>query len=97
VQDFPEDKWDDIIAVCLNSAFHTTKAVIPHMLDQVERREQAAAATTLHGSQTKDLWTVSTGVAAVASVFPPCTGAACIKASLCHPVSSKLLKHREMQ
>jgi 3-hydroxybutyrate dehydrogenase len=35
VQDFPEDKWDDIIAVCLNSAFHTTKAALPYMLDQV--------------------------------------------------------------
>lgn len=32
VQDFPEDKWDDIIAVCLNSTFHATKAVVPHML-----------------------------------------------------------------
>ncbi|KAF6263895.1 hypothetical protein COO60DRAFT_1282023 [Scenedesmus sp. NREL 46B-D3] len=34
VQDFPEDKWDDIIAVCLSSAFHTTKAALPYMLDQ---------------------------------------------------------------
>jgi 3-hydroxybutyrate dehydrogenase len=34
VQDFPEDKWDDIIAVCLNSAFHATKAAVPYMLDQ---------------------------------------------------------------
>lgn len=34
VQDFPEDKWDDIIAVCLSSAFHATKAAVPHMLNQ---------------------------------------------------------------
>jgi 3-hydroxybutyrate dehydrogenase len=25
VAEFPEDKWDAIIAVCLTSAFHTTK------------------------------------------------------------------------
>jgi NAD(P)-dependent dehydrogenase (short-subunit alcohol dehydrogenase family) len=34
VEEFPEDKWDDIIAVCLNSAFHTTKAALPYMLQQ---------------------------------------------------------------
>eukprot|EP00879_Flechtneria_rotunda_P006824 GHRR01007169.1.p1 GENE.GHRR01007169.1~~GHRR01007169.1.p1 ORF type:complete len:198 (+),score=50.21 GHRR01007169.1:196-789(+) len=34
VQDFPEDKWDDIISVCLSSAFHTTKAAVPFMLQQ---------------------------------------------------------------
>lgn len=34
VEDFPEDKWDDIIAVCLNSAFHATKAALPYMLQQ---------------------------------------------------------------
>lgn len=33
VEAFPEDKWDDIIAVCLNSTFHATKAAIPYMLD----------------------------------------------------------------
>lgn len=32
VQDFPEDKWDDILAVCLNATFHATKAALPHML-----------------------------------------------------------------
>lgn len=31
VTSFPEDKWDDIIAICLSSAFHTTKAALPHM------------------------------------------------------------------
>lgn len=34
VQDFPEDKWDDIMAVCLSSAFHATKAALPYMLEQ---------------------------------------------------------------
>lgn len=34
VHEFPEDKWDAIIAVCLTSAFHTTKAALPHMLEQ---------------------------------------------------------------
>eukprot|EP00884_Botryococcus_braunii_P016235 jgi/Botrbrau1/3295/Bobra.174_1s0058.1 len=33
VVDFPEDKWDAIIAVCLSSAFHTTKAALPMMID----------------------------------------------------------------
>ncbi|GBF99376.1 3-hydroxybutyrate dehydrogenase [Raphidocelis subcapitata] len=32
VESFPEDKWDDIIAVCLSSTFHTTKAAVPYML-----------------------------------------------------------------
>ena len=31
VADFPEDKWDDIIAVCLSSAFHASKAALPYM------------------------------------------------------------------
>ena len=29
--DFPEDKWDAIIAINLTSAFHMMKAAIPHM------------------------------------------------------------------
>ncbi|KAI8471913.1 MAG: hypothetical protein J3K34DRAFT_415626 [Monoraphidium minutum] len=31
VETFPEDKWDDILAVCLNATFHATKAAVPHM------------------------------------------------------------------
>lgn len=31
VKDFPEDKWDDILAVCLNSTFHASKAALPYM------------------------------------------------------------------
>ncbi|KAF8066204.1 ycf42 [Scenedesmus sp. PABB004] len=32
VHEFPEEKWDDILAVCLSSGFHTTKAALPGML-----------------------------------------------------------------
>ncbi len=31
VEDFPEDKWDAIIAINLNAAFHLTKALFPKM------------------------------------------------------------------
>lgn len=31
VQDFPEEKWDAIIAINLSSAFHTIKACVPMM------------------------------------------------------------------
>ncbi len=31
---FPEDRWDAIIAVCLSSAFHATKAALPGMLER---------------------------------------------------------------
>lgn len=31
VDEFPDDKWDAIIAVNLSSAFHTIKASLPHM------------------------------------------------------------------
>ena len=31
VDEFPEDKWDAIIAIILSSAFHTTKAALPAM------------------------------------------------------------------
>jgi NAD(P)-dependent dehydrogenase (short-subunit alcohol dehydrogenase family) len=32
VESFPEDKWDDVMAVCLHATFHATKAAVPHML-----------------------------------------------------------------
>ncbi len=35
VHEFPEDKWDAIIDICLNSAFHATKAALPDMVEQV--------------------------------------------------------------
>ncbi len=33
IQDFPPEKWDDIIATNLSSSFHTIRAVTPHMLE----------------------------------------------------------------
>ena len=32
IQDFPLEKWDDIIATNLSSSFHTIRAATPHML-----------------------------------------------------------------
>jgi len=32
IQDFPPQKWDDIIATNLSSSFHTIRAATPHML-----------------------------------------------------------------
>ncbi|MGI9223441.1 MAG: 3-hydroxybutyrate dehydrogenase [Woeseiaceae bacterium] len=32
IQDFPTEKWDNIIATNLSSSFHTIKAATPHML-----------------------------------------------------------------
>ncbi len=34
VEDFPPEQWDDIIAINMSSAFHSTRAVIPHMKKQ---------------------------------------------------------------
>jgi 3-hydroxybutyrate dehydrogenase len=34
VQDFPEDKWDAILAVILSSTFHATKAALPGMIER---------------------------------------------------------------
>lgn len=34
VDDFPEDKWNDIMDIIMNSAFHTTKAVLPGMKEK---------------------------------------------------------------
>ena len=34
VQDFPKEKWDLLLAVNLSSAFHTTRLVLPHMLEK---------------------------------------------------------------
>ncbi len=31
VEDFPIEKWDQIIAINLSSAFHATRAAVPHM------------------------------------------------------------------
>jgi 3-hydroxybutyrate dehydrogenase len=34
VDEFPEDKWDSIIAIILSSAFHATKGVLPGMKEK---------------------------------------------------------------
>ncbi len=34
IEDFPDDKWDAIIAINLSSAFHTIKHTVPIMKDQ---------------------------------------------------------------
>ena len=34
VHELPDDKWDAIIAVCLSSTFHATKAALPYMLER---------------------------------------------------------------
>ncbi|KAJ9516979.1 hypothetical protein QJQ45_027368, partial [Haematococcus lacustris] len=34
VESYPEDKWDAIMDVCLNSTFHVTKAALPYMLQR---------------------------------------------------------------
>lgn len=34
IDSFPEDKWDAIIAINMNSAFHTTKACLPGMKEK---------------------------------------------------------------
>jgi len=31
LEEFPDDKWEQILAVNLSAAFHATKAVLPHM------------------------------------------------------------------
>jgi 3-hydroxybutyrate dehydrogenase len=33
IQDFPIDKWDDIIAINLSSSFHTIRAATPRMIE----------------------------------------------------------------
>jgi 3-hydroxybutyrate dehydrogenase len=63
VVDFPEDRWDAVIAINLSAAFHATKAVLPHMLASgwgrivniasahglVASGEKAAYVTAKHG------------------------------------------------
>lgn len=38
IQDFPAQKWDDIIAVNLSASFHTIRYSVPHMLTAGEGR-----------------------------------------------------------
>lgn len=34
IAEFPPEKWDAILAICLSSAFHTMRAAVPHMRAQ---------------------------------------------------------------
>jgi len=34
LEEFPTEKWDAILAIILSAAFHTTRAVLPHMRQQ---------------------------------------------------------------
>lgn len=34
IDDYPEDKWEDIIAINLSASFYTTKAVFPYMKEK---------------------------------------------------------------
>jgi 3-hydroxybutyrate dehydrogenase len=61
--DFPEEKWNDVLAVNLSAAFHASKAALPHMLARnwgriiniasahglVASGEKAAYVTAKHG------------------------------------------------
>jgi 3-hydroxybutyrate dehydrogenase len=63
VINFPEDRWDAIIAINMSAAFHTTKAALPHMVAKkwgriinvasahglVASGEKAAYVTAKHG------------------------------------------------
>jgi 3-hydroxybutyrate dehydrogenase len=63
VVDFPEERWDAVIAINLSAAFHAAKAVLPHMLAKrwgriiniasahglVASGEKAAYVTAKHG------------------------------------------------
>lgn len=54
VEEFPVDKWDLIIALNLNAAFHTTRLAIPHMKAQKWGRIiQTASAHSLVASPFK--------------------------------------------
>ena len=35
IEDFPIDKWDDVIAINLSSSFHTTRSVLPGMREKI--------------------------------------------------------------
>lgn len=57
VEQFPVDKWDLIIALNLNSAFHTTRLAVPHMKAQKWGRIiQTASAHSLTASPFKSAY-----------------------------------------
>ena len=57
VEEFPLDKWDLIIALNLNSAFHTTRLALPHMKQKKWGRIiQTASAHSLTASPFKSAY-----------------------------------------
>jgi 3-hydroxybutyrate dehydrogenase len=57
VEEFPLDKWDLIIALNLNAAFHTTRLALPHMKDKKWGRIiQTASAHSLVASPFKSAY-----------------------------------------
>ncbi len=57
VEEFPVDKWDLIIALNLNAAFHTTRLAIPHMKEKKWGRIiQTASAHSLVASPFKSAY-----------------------------------------
>ncbi|MBO9576379.1 MAG: 3-hydroxybutyrate dehydrogenase [Sphingobium sp.] len=57
VEEFPLDKWDLIIALNLNAAFHTTRLAVPHMKDRKWGRIiQTASAHSLVASPFKSAY-----------------------------------------
>src|SRR3546814_11028213 len=57
VEEFPVDRWDLIIALNLNAAFHTTRLALPHMKQQKWGRIiQTASAHSLTASPFKSAY-----------------------------------------
>ncbi|HEY9580279.1 MAG TPA: 3-hydroxybutyrate dehydrogenase [Rhizorhapis sp.] len=65
VEEFPVDRWDLIIALNLNAAFHTTRLALPHMKQQKWGRIiQTASAHSLTASPFKSAYvTAKHGIA----------------------------------
>ena len=47
IEDFPDDKWDQIIAINLSSTFHATKAAVPVM--KAQKRGRIVNIASAHG------------------------------------------------
>ena len=53
VAEFPEDKWDAVIDVILNSTFHASKAALPAMLKNVRSGRAGRRAAVGRGGELK--------------------------------------------
>ena len=83
VEDFPEDKWDAIMDICLNSTFHATKAALPGMLERgwgriintgsmhalVASPYKSAYNAAKHGVVSLSIWCYFVSRACVSTVF----------------------------